>query len=395
MIAHGINTVLISDRANKGHVFIRDDLKKHLEDIIIDKTNINREDLLAACLLAYGNCLLKFNYLEMNQNVSIEIQNLLEQIFLHSSSEILSARALSCLLFSKNENVKFVYSSNWIKNNLNLPVQKRYDVLLELTLYKNYNSNHLIKNEIKNHIEAYSSILLVKFLTDWYWYGKYIKDIFATYESDYVDIGWTLINSKSDMFFDALQKTFAGEKEFKTALCQASKKSGNILYLGLYACFGELTNEFVEILINVGEKHESRPEIFDVYFRKIKNVSGRDVIENLFELFQLKFRSKSIFSIRILELLVYLAQQNHISELDVYHQVNNGLDEYDKTIFTNDNDPFFCLLKLRKFEGTKDIGKEFTFLTMENIEVNFKKNIQRTDKNSGLLFEEIPFSRDI
>ncbi|CAF5005120.1 unnamed protein product, partial [Rotaria sp. Silwood1] len=103
MIANGINGILISDRANKGHVFIRDDLKKQLEDII-DKTNIDREDLLAACLLAYGNCLLKFNYLEMNQNVSIEIQNLLEQVSLMSSSEIISARALLCSLFSKNGN---------------------------------------------------------------------------------------------------------------------------------------------------------------------------------------------------------------------------------------------------------------------------------------------------
>ncbi|CAF4939675.1 unnamed protein product, partial [Rotaria sp. Silwood1] len=103
MIANGINGILISDRANKGHVFIRDDLKKQLEDII-DKTNIDREDLLASCLLAYGNCLLKFNYLEMNQNVSIEIQKLLERISFMSSSEIISARALLCSLFSKNGN---------------------------------------------------------------------------------------------------------------------------------------------------------------------------------------------------------------------------------------------------------------------------------------------------
>ncbi|CAF1173425.1 unnamed protein product [Rotaria sp. Silwood1] len=298
MIANGINGILISDRANKGHVFIRDDLKKQLEDII-DKTNIDREDLLAACLLAYGNCLLKFNYLEMNQNVSIEIQNLLEQVSLMSSSEIISARALLCSLFSKNGNVKFQCSSNWIKNNLNLPVQKRYNVLLQLTLYKHPSLSFTVEDEIKNHIKAHSSMLLDKFLNELYddLCNNDSKNIFSEYKPDYVHIGWTLFISKSDMFLDALQKTSFREQKFKTALCQASKATDDIWCLGFYASFGELTNEFVEILTNVGEKYESKPETLKSHFRKIKSVSGRDVIENLFELFQLKFRSKSKFSI--------------------------------------------------------------------------------------------------
>ncbi len=154
MIVNCINKVLISERANQGHVLIRDDLKKHLEDII-NKTNINREDFLAACLLAYGNCLLKFNYLEIYQNVSIEIQNLLEQISLLSSSEIISARAHLCLLFTKIGNVKFQYLSKWINNNLNLPVQKRYNVLLQLTLYKYPDLVYTAVNELEKHILQY------------------------------------------------------------------------------------------------------------------------------------------------------------------------------------------------------------------------------------------------
>lgn len=165
-IANGINAVLISNRANKEHVFIRDDLKKQLEDVL-NKTSIDKKDLLAACLLAYGNCLLKFNELKMNQNVPIEIQNLLELFPIVSRSEIVSARAQLCLLFSKIGNAKFSITYDWIKNNLNLLPEKRYHVLLQLTLYKHSNS-YLVDQELINHIEKNSSILLDKFLIDLY-----------------------------------------------------------------------------------------------------------------------------------------------------------------------------------------------------------------------------------
>ncbi len=119
-------------------------------------------------------------------------------------------------------------------------------------------------------------------------------------------------------------------------------------------------------------------------------MSSRDVIENWFDLFQLKFRSKSEFSIQIVELLVYLAQEDIISALDVHHQlsivINNGLYEYDKTIFNNDNDPFVSILKLRKFQGIKSSDQDVQFLTIKDIEKTFKKKIQRIDKDSALAY---------
>ncbi len=98
----------------------------------------------------------------------------------------------------------------------------------------------------------------------------------------------------------------------------------------------------------------------------------------------MKFRSKSRFSIRILELLVYFAQQNIISAFDVYHQVliatSNPLYESDTTIFNNENNPFLYLLELGKFRVKKNRKEDFQFLTMKNIETNFQKTIQHTDK---------------
>jgi hypothetical protein len=99
-------------------------------------------------------------------------------------------------------------------------------------------------------------------------------------------------------------------------------------------------HEFVEILVHVGKKYESKFDDLISYCSQIKNVSRRDVIENWFDLFQLKFRSKSEFSIQIVELYLF------ISTLDVHHQlsivINNGL-----------YDPFVSILKLRKFQGIK------------------------------------------
>lgn len=152
-------------------------------------------------------------------------------------------------------------------------------------------------------------------------------------------------------------------------------------------------------MINVGEKFETDPEIFQTYSREIKKVSGRDVIEKLLKLFESKFRSKSKFPIRILQLLVYFAQKDIISAIDVHHQVsiftNNGLYEYDKTIFSNDDDPFFCSMKLRKLSSPMKVrGEKVEFLTMKNIEAIFKKKIQRADQDSGFFFEKRAFSLD-
>ena len=59
---------------------------------------IYSEDVLAVCLLAYGNCLLKLQEFEMDRNVSNEMQNLLTNLFQKSSSEIISNQ--SCFLFN-------------------------------------------------------------------------------------------------------------------------------------------------------------------------------------------------------------------------------------------------------------------------------------------------------
>ena len=385
-----INRILIDYKIKQQHVFfMRNDLKKQLEDLMIE-TNLNREDFLALCLLTYGNCLLKLNSVKMNHNVSNEIQNFFEQISVQSSSDIVSARAFICLIFSKNGHEQFQFTSTWIQNNFNLSIEKRYNALLQLTIYKDYNLTYLVTNELNNYIQSYLSTLLHKFLEESY-NAFCDKDNRLEHLPDYVGINRCLLKSKPDMFFDALHETLFGEEEFKNAICQACKRCGDMAYLFFCIHLGEITNEFVEMLRHISEKYEPDFPSLEQHFPKIKNVSSRDVIENLFELFQVKFRLKSTFSIRILELLVYLTQQGFISPLDVHQQIsmitNNELYEYDRTIFNNDNDPFFCLMKIRKFEGMKNRGEEIRFLTMKNIEEDFINNIQHIDQNSGLLFE--------
>ena len=389
-----INRILVSETTKKGHVFMSNDLKNELEDMI-DKTNHQREDLLAICLLAYGNCLLKFNHLRMNQSVSVEIQDLLRRICLTSTSEIISARAFICLVFAKNGTDKLQCSSKWLESNFNLPVERRYTALLQLTLYENRSFVYPVQKEIKKHTQLHPSTLVNKLLHEFYQdlCNKASKTSFLDDVPDYAGICSYVFDYESNRFSDAARETSFGDEEWKSALYRASKKFVNVSYLYLYVSFGEITEEFVEMLINVAEKRGPDFSYSKDRFGDIKSVSSRDVIENLFELFQLKFRSKSTYSIRILELLVYLSQKGFISPLDVHQQVsiatNNELYEYDRTVFNNDDDPFFCLMQLRKFEGVKGRNVETQFSTKKNIEDNFKTNIQNIDKCSGLIFEQL------
>ncbi|CAF3757686.1 unnamed protein product [Rotaria sordida] len=64
---------------------LQDDIIIELEKMIYSSYTC-AEDILAVCLLAYGNCLIKLHELEMSRNVSIEMKNILTIISERSSS---------------------------------------------------------------------------------------------------------------------------------------------------------------------------------------------------------------------------------------------------------------------------------------------------------------------
>jgi hypothetical protein len=321
----------------------------------------------------------------MDCTISIDIQNVLEQISHVSTSNVLSIRAYLCLLFSKNTNQSIECRLQWVDKYFSLSAERRLNALLQLKLYGFSCYNFSFNKEVKNSLKTDASTFLNRILDEAYneLCNKENQNRFLESLPDYVWI--------SREFFNVLDKTSVGEKKFRSALCQASKKFGITEYLYFYLDFGELTYEFVDALVCVAEKHESHLQSLRTSFPKIKNISSRHVIEALFEHFQSKFRSKSTFSIRILELLVYLVQRGFVSSFDVHHQVliatNHELNNYDKTVFINENDSFSCLMAMRKFAGNKDRNEEERFLTIKNIEEDFKEKIRRTDKNSSLIFE--------
>jgi hypothetical protein len=84
---------------------------------------------------------------------------------------------------------------------LNWSVEKRYNALLQLTLYNHPNLNATVDEELKNRLKTCSSIFLDKLLIDSYndLCNKDRKDIFSEYIPDYVRIIW-IVFGKFNVF---------------------------------------------------------------------------------------------------------------------------------------------------------------------------------------------------
>jgi hypothetical protein len=115
------------------YIFVQDDAMIGLEKMIC-LWNTYSEDVVAICLLAYGNCLLKLQELQIGRNVSDEMKDVLINLFKISSSEIVSIRANFCLIFSHQLCITRRTISNWFKGESNMTCEKIYKILLQHTI---------------------------------------------------------------------------------------------------------------------------------------------------------------------------------------------------------------------------------------------------------------------
>lgn len=69
--------------------------------------------------------------LRINRTFSNEFQNILTMICQKSSSQIVSIRAMYCLIFINHSNVNSTILSSWFERQTNLTIELRYEIFIQ------------------------------------------------------------------------------------------------------------------------------------------------------------------------------------------------------------------------------------------------------------------------
>jgi hypothetical protein len=303
------------------NVLLTDDAVTHLETII-RSWNTYEEEVLSVCLLTYGTCLRCLKQCDMDRNVLTEIQNTLDILFDKSLSKSNSIRAAFCLIFIQHSNITLDDVWSWLDMKVDLTPVKKYNILLQLMLYKEkIFLSYIINNEIVTLLQKHSSELMYIFISEFYSYlsDKSKRDYFSDAVPDYIYIGLELIEKDSMLFYNAVQESYYGEENFMTKLylCHTNNaKIGNEL-IELYTTFDLFTMELANMLAKV----QCRKTTYEC-LKNIKKISDRDVIERLFQILNLSkvdnVRDRFTF---ILMLLIHLAQSHFISLIEVHQNL--------------------------------------------------------------------------
>ena len=323
----------------KENIFLEDNAIIKLEKMICSWDRC-AEDVVAVCLLAYGNCLRRLHRFHTYRNVSNEMTDALTNLCEKSSSEIVSIRANFCLIFTQFSNNTWHTQPNWLENESNMVHERRYRILVQQTLYK-VNERSFMKyetvndmpependcefryesmNEIVEHIEKYFDELIDTFITEFY---NYLCDNDTSINlcdlvSNYIEIARRLIERKSNKFVNAIQKSYFGEEHFKTKLCVYRGNNSTEIegLIQLYLVFGTVSVDFIDRL----ERVEDETVIFLLNLNLDKLVSDPVAIEKLLRLINLT-SSKSKLDI-LLCILTCLTKADAVSLLDVHEKVS-------------------------------------------------------------------------
>jgi serine/threonine protein kinase len=313
-VVNAFNSVFFHQDIKKENVFLQDDAITKLERMICSWDTYS-EDIVAVCLLAFGNCLLRLQKFQISRVVSDEMKNIFSNLFERSSSEIVSMRAKICLIFTEISYLKFSTISNWLINKWNMTSKERYKVLFQLTLYE---QPHILKNEsrIVELIETHFVELIDIFVTDLYNYLSSTDD--SNYLADPIPncakTAANLCREKSNEFCDAVRKSSFGEKEFKTKLSLHFKRNlkGRDAVIELYSGFSIVTIELLDMLEDIDWPVSTPVE-------HLNQVSGRDVTDKLFQLIDLTTSEEKLNN--FLHILQLLVQVDAISLLEVYQRI--------------------------------------------------------------------------
>jgi hypothetical protein len=391
-ILNAIHSVFIHPEVRKDNIFIQDDVIINLERVI-RSWNRYSQDVLSLCLLTYGNYFLKLEIFRLIRNISDEMKNILIVIFERSFSEIISIRAGFCLIFAEHSNVNYSTISNWFNNKWNITFTKKYNILLQQTLF--YIKNESITSrewKVRDHLKTSSAELVEIFVIDLYNY-LCIKDnnnYLSNPEPNYVNIAMCFQGENFNQFCHAIEKSFFDENELKKRLYLRFKnnpKDGAAL-IKLYSIFGTLTYEFVDML-----------ELFDddqnwgtsISLKNLKQEFDRDVIERLFEVISLKIsQGKQIKS--CLEVLRSLVEMDAISVLEMnqrFSLISNMFCNEDEKWRNCEEDILKLLVDFSCFKTDLLISSTKKLFTETDINEQFEREFRNLDKNSPLFLQNL------
>jgi hypothetical protein len=246
--------------------------------------------------------------------------------------------------------------------------------------------------QVRGHLETNSAELVDKFVIDLYNY-LCIKDnnnYLSGPEPNYVKIAMCFSGKNLNEFCNAIQKSFFDENELKRRLSLRFKNNlrDGAALIELYSIFGTLTHEFVDMLEWFDDDEYCGTSLS---LRNLKQVSGRDVIEKLFEVINLKISNGKQFK-SCLQVLRSLVEVDAISVLELHQRfsvINN--------MFRNDNDEwrdceediFKLLVDFSCFKTDLMLSSTKKLFAETDIEEKFEREFQNLDKNSPLLLQNL------
>jgi hypothetical protein len=401
-IVNGLNSVFICRDRSTMDIFKEDDIIINLEKVI-SSWNEYSEDVVALCLLAYGNCLLRLQRLEINRDISDEMTIILLTVSEISSSEIISIRAKFCIIFSQQLNMPWHTVPIWFRNDSNMTNKTIYQILLQQSLYDtnklssdgDKNKNKFVftrdykgEREIIEHIETHYAELVDTFVTDLcdYLSNQYKNNYLSDPLPNYIELASILCASKPDAFCDAVRNSSFGEEKFKRNVCLHYKNNplDDESSLELFSVFGVITIELLDMLKHI--RYDRRKSF--LWLKEIKEVSDEEVINKLFELMHL---TTSHFNWSFLkQVLEHLIEIDAVSLLEIHQRISfiNNLSYKDGDGFNNTSD--YAVNLLIDFSCLKE---EFSrcsenFFSETDINEAFEREIQMLDKTSRLLPKE-------
>lgn len=382
---------------------------------VICSSNTYPNDILSICLLAYGNYLLLFPQFQIIENVSAELNSLLER----SSSEIISIRAGFCLIFSQHSVIKHDTIVKWFNDKLEITPQERYSILLQQSLYKVNNWSSLNDDnisqiilateqeyvrrrydEICEHIETSSDELINTFVMDQYRYLCEQNDY--NYLSDptpnYINIALKFSERNLDKFRNAVERRSSCEeafkKTFKTKLSSYFKKNlkNRKESIQLYMIFDIITVELIDML--------EQFEFYEIDFRfwdriNLKQVSDRNAIEKLFQVLKVKTHYKKLEN--RLQVIRSIAYTRDFSLVDVHQKISlintMSYDDGDDYFNRYDSDKliFELLLDLSCIETKSRSYSKDKLFTENDMNEEFEREIMILKKKSTLFLDKDSF----
>ncbi|CAF1390389.1 unnamed protein product [Adineta steineri] len=388
-ILNGFNTIFSIYRGDRKVLYKENDIVISLESII-HSWNEYSKDVLALCLLTYGNCLLRLQRLDISRNISDEIILELNEISEISPSEIISIRAKFCLLFLQQMTQSWNTLTIWFREDSNLTDKNLYEILRQQLLYKineksfcRFENKFVVylntknKSDIIGHI-SYRTDLIDLFIIDLYNYlsSQQKNDYLSDPIPDYIELAEELCWRMPDRFCDAVRKNSSiGEEAFKASICihYQNHRFDDEASLKLYCIFRLLTNDILEMVKCI--RHD-RFKI-DLCLRDLNELSGHDVIEELFQLMQ---QTSSYFTYGYLKIILeHIIKINAVSLIEVFENISvtHNVPYSDRKTIIHKLLEMSCLkedyVKLReKFIDVTDINEEF------------EKEIQLLDKTLRL-----------